>query len=184
MKVGIKVGDLMTRKIIAVNPETNLRKCASTMLKNRIGSLLVLDGGKLMGMITEKDIIWALMKKSKKDLSDIKAGDLMRRKLVTIRPSADLTEALNKLKRNKVKRLPVVERGNVIGVITINDILKIEPGLYQLFVENVKIKEEAKKLKLRKNVKVFSGICEDCGNFDLLSQESGQALCSQCNDER
>ena len=71
MDTGIKVGDLMTRNFIHVAPETNLRQCAKTMIKKRVGSLIIKDGDKLKGILTEKDIIWAIVKKSKKDLNKV-----------------------------------------------------------------------------------------------------------------
>ena len=67
----------MTRNFIWVDPETNLQECAKTMIKKRVGSLIIKDNqDRLHGILTEKDIIWALVKKSKKDLSKIFAEAL------------------------------------------------------------------------------------------------------------
>jgi CBS domain-containing protein len=118
MDTGIKVGDLMTRNFIYVAPDTNLRQCAKTMVKKRVGSLIIKDGDKLKGILTEKDIIWAIVKKSKKDLKNIQAKALMKRKVVTIKPGADITEAMKKIKKKKIRRLPVVEKGKLIGFLT------------------------------------------------------------------
>ena len=54
MDTGIKVGDLMTRNFIWVKPETDLKKCAKTMIKKRVGSLIIKEGDKLKGILTEK----------------------------------------------------------------------------------------------------------------------------------
>ncbi|MBU2576460.1 MAG: CBS domain-containing protein, partial [Nanoarchaeota archaeon] len=164
MDTGIKVGDLMTRNFIHVSPETDLKTCAKTMVKKRVGSLIIKDGDKLKGILTEKDIIWAVVKKSKKDLKNIKAKDLMKRKVVTIKPGADITDAMTKFRKKKLRRLPVVENGKLIGFLTTNDILRIDPGLYQSIAETVKIREETEKLK-RSSIEAprKSGICEECG---------------------
>ena len=99
MKIGMKIGDLMTRDFTYVSPNMNLKECAKTMIKKRVGSLIVKKGDSLKGILTEKDIVWAVSKKSKKDLADIQAEDLMKRKIVTIRQSADIIEAINKYKK-------------------------------------------------------------------------------------
>jgi CBS domain-containing protein len=183
MDTGIKVGDLMTRNFIHVAPDTDLRKCAKTMVKKRVGSLIIKEGEKLKGILTEKDIIWAVVKKSKKDLKDIKAKDLMKRKVITIKPGADITDAIRKFKKKKIRRLPVVERGKLIGFLTSKDVLKIDPGLFQLIAETIKIKEETKKLKRRRAVRE-QGICEECGEFDILYKSDAQALCETCYNKR
>lgn len=186
MKTGIRVGDLMTRNFIYVSPDTNLKKCAETMVKKRVGSLIVKERRILKGILTEKDILWALVKKSEKELADILARDIAKRKVMTIKPGADVVEALKKMKKNKVRRLPVLEHKKVIGMLTLNDILKIDPGLYQLIAETVNIREETGKLKRSENVKTpkKQGVCEECGDFDLLYRDDGQWICEGCYSSR
>jgi CBS domain-containing protein len=185
MKTGVFVGDIMTRSFIYVSPNTDLKKCVETLVKKRVGSLIVKDEEKLVGILTEKDIIWAIVKKSVKDLSKILAKDLARRKVITIKPSADVVDALNKMKREKVRRLPVVENGKVIGMLTMNDILKIDPGLFELIVENVQIKEETAKLqKGRIRAKRKEGVCEECGEINTLYDIDGEWMCESCYASR
>ncbi len=179
MKTGIKVGDLMTRNFVWASPSTNLKKCAKIMIKKRVGSLIIKEGDELRGILTEKDIVWAVVKKSKDDLEKIDAKDLMKRKVAVIKPSADITEALDKMKKLKVRRLPVIYQGKVVGMLTIKDILKIDPGLYELIVESVQIREETEKLKRGRRTRK-QGYCEECGEFDLLYRDDSQWLCEEC----
>ena len=185
-KTGVNVGDLMTRNFIHVAPDTNLKKCAKKMIKKRVGSLIIKDDKKLRGILTEKDIVWAVVKKSKKDLKNILAKDLMKRKVHTIKPSADIADALKKFKKKKIRRLPVIENKKVIGMLTIKDILKVDPGLYELISENMKIKEETEKLKYSPKLRAErkQGICEECGEFELLLNDEGQWLCDDCYSSR
>jgi CBS domain-containing protein len=185
MDTGIKVGDLMTRNFIYVAPDTNLKACARTMVKKRVGSLIIKEGDKLKGILTEKDIIWAIVKKSKHDLKNIKAKALMRRKVVTIKPGADITDAMQKFKKKKIRRLPVVENSKLIGFLTTKDILKIDPGLYQTIAETIKIKEETAKLK-RSDISAprKQGICEECGEYEILYHDEAQWLCDKCYSKR
>ena len=185
METGMRVGDLMTRDFVHVGPEVDLRECAKTMIKKRVGSLVIKEDGELRGILTEKDLVWAISKKSKKDLVDIKAKDLMRRKIIKIKHSADVTDAMEKFKEKKVRRLPVVERGKLIGIVTANDILRIDPGLFQIMSETIKIKEEAEKLK-RSDVGTSQrkNNCEECGGFDVLYLDGAQWLCEECYSKR
>ena len=185
MRTGVKAGDLMTRNFIWVTPETDLRRCAKTMIKKRVGSLIIKEGTELKGILTEKDILWAVFKKSKKGLKDILAKDLMKRKVVTIKPSDDIVDALHRMKKKKVRRFPVVEQGKIIGMLTLNDILKIDPGLFELIAETVKIKEQTAKLKkgpIRGPRK--QGRCEECGEFDLLYRDDGAWICEACYEQK
>ncbi len=187
MDTGIKVGDIMTRNLVFVTPDTDLITCVKTMSKKRIGNLLIKDkdSNKLKGILTEKDIVWAVAKKSKKGLKDVLVKDLMRKKVVTIKPSADVTEALKRLKKKKVRRLPVVENGKLIGMITDKDILRIDPGLFQMIAQTLKIREETDKLKRREvGSNRREGICEECGEYDVLNNDGAQSICENCFGRR
>ena len=182
MKTGIQVGDLMTRSFIYVSPDTDLQKCAHTMVKKRVGSLIIKKSDKLEGILTEKDILWVIVKKSKNDLKDILAKDLMKRKVVTIKPSCDILDAIDKMKKFKVRRLPVVENGKVIGMLTMKDILKVDPGLFELISETVKIKEKSKKIERGEKIRTKKryGICEDCGETGMLYRDDLGWICEDC----
>ena len=183
--MGIKVGDLMTRNFIHVSPETNLKECARTMVKKRVGSVIIMEDQKLKGILTEKDIIWAIVKKSKEDLKNILVKDLMKRKVITVKPGNDIVDAMQKFKKKKIRRLPVVESGKLIGMLTLKDVLKIDPGLFQLIAETIKIKEETGKLNRSSiNAPRKQGICEECGEFDILYHDDAQWLCESCYNKR
>lgn len=183
MKIGVKVGDIMTRNFISVKPDTSILDCAKKMVKKRVGSLILKEENKLRGIITEGDIIWAMTKKSRKDLEKIKASTIAPKKLVTIKPSADLYQALQKMKRTKYRWLPVTTKGNIIGFLTLKDVLRIEPSLFDTVSEIMQIREESKKLKRRKEgVSFKDGVCEECGNFDLLYKVDNRTMCEDCRD--
>jgi CBS domain-containing protein len=180
MKTGIKVGDVMTRNFVHANPETSLIECARNMIKKRVGSLILMEKNSLKGIITERDILWALIKKSFGDLKNIKAKQISARKIITISPSEDIFEALKKMKKMKFKWLPVVSEKKVVGMLTINDILRIEPTMLESAVEMFHIREETEKLKRMGSGR--DGMCEECGNFDSLEKVDGRLICESCKD--
>ncbi len=183
MKIGVKVGDIMTRNFISVKPDTSLLDCAKKMVKKRVGSLLLEEDNKLKGIITEGDIIWVMTKKSRKELNKIKASAIAPKKLVTIKPSADLYQALQKMKKTKYRWLPVTINKNVIGFLTLKDILRIEPGLFETAAEIMQIREQSEKLKRRKAGESFKeGLCEECGNFGIIYKVDSRMICEACKD--
>lgn len=180
MKTGIKVGDIMTRSFVAVKPDTNLIDCAKEMIKKRVGSLVIKEGQKLLGLLTEKDIIWAITKKQ--NLNNIKASDIASKKIATIKPGADVAEAMERMKKLKFRRLPVIVNGNVVGMLTLKDILRIQPELYSNIYDIEKIREESEKLKRMKSPFSKEGRCEQCGDFDILYKTDSRLICEECRE--
>jgi len=182
----ILVSDLMTREPITTGPNTTLLECANKMVKKKTGSLLIVDGKRLLGILSEYDILWALIKKSKEDLSQIKAIDISPKKIATIKPDAKLQEAWDKMKTLKFERLPVIQEKELVGLITARDILNFNPNLYPELDEFAQIREESRKLKAIKKAKekkqFHEGICEECGNQGILYRFNGQLVCENCRD--
>jgi len=182
----ISVADVMTREPVVISPSTNLLECAKTMIKKRVGSVLIVNNKKLVGFISEKDILWALVKKSKSDLETIKAIDISPKKIATIRPSSPIEEALKKMKKLKFERLPVIQEKELVGLITAKDILNFHPEFYPELEEFAQIREETKKLKrvkkLKEKMSINEGICEECGNQDLLYRFNGMLVCESCRE--
>lgn len=175
----------MTREPISISPDTTLLECAKRMVKKRIGSLLLVEGNILKGIITTQDILWAIVKKSKSDLSTIKASDIAPRKIITIQPDATIEEAVKKIKKFKFHRLPVVKNGEILGLITLRDILNFYPELNMQFKEMQSIREETEKMKrlesAKERVVVQDGICEECGGRGSLYRVNGILACSSCS---
>mgnify|MGYP001596696621 CR=1 FL=1 len=179
----IQVADIMTRDPITVKPETNLLDCAKKMVKKRVGSLLLVEKKKLVGFIARKDILWALIKKSKSDLSKIKAIDISPKKIATIKPNTSIKETLEKMKKLKFETLPVIFEGQLVGMVTARDILNFHPELYPELKEFDKIREEANKLKrIQKAKTTREGVCEECGNYDNLEMVHGNLICENCKE--
>jgi len=192
MKIGVKVGDVMTRSFVSVSADTSIDECAKIMMAKKVGSLIVKTKQRLNGILTEGDIIKAISKT--KNLLKIKAKGVMTKKIISIGPSEDIYNALNKMKGGKIRWLPVTIKGNVIGMLTIKDVLRIEPSLFDIVSQFSPIREEEDKLKIIKlrkqrraeaegDVWAKEGECEDCGSFDILYNIDGRMICEDCKDE-
>jgi CBS domain-containing protein len=183
MKIGVKVGDVMTRNFVSAKPDISVLKAIKLMVKKRVGSLILEENDLLKGILTEKDIMWAFSKKSWKDLGEVKAKDICTKKITTVKPSADIYDAMKLMKKAKFRRLPVTIKKRVIGLLTLKDILRIQPELFEIVKENYAIKEETEKLERIKIGEQFrEGICEGCGNFDILYKIDEQVICENCRE--
>jgi len=179
----IAVGDIMTRKFVSASPFDSLQKCAKIIARERVNSLLITNKKHLFGILTARDILWTITKSPSVNLKNIKAIDIATRKVAVIKPSADISEALKKMKSLNFRRLPVLSRGELIGIVTLKDILAIEPEIYGEIQELMDLREEKEKLEKRFNVFPETGICDNCGAFSELLKVESQLLCPDCRDE-
>jgi len=182
----ITVADIMTRNPVTVKPEENLLNCAKKMVRKKVGSLVLVKNRKFLGLISQRDILWALVKKSKEDLSEIKVADISPKKITTIKPKAKIQEAIKKMKKAKSERLPVIEKKHLVGMITAKDILNFHPEFYPEIEEFSKIREEEAKLKRIKKIKgkefAGYGVCEKCGSQNVIYKTHGMLLCESCRN--
>ncbi len=183
----IAVGDMMTKNFVAVRPTANLRHCAKELVKYRINTLLIAEGKKLLGIITSRDILWTITKKPDVKLSDIKAIEIASKKVAVIKPSADVAEAINKMKKYGYRRLPVLAKGEIVGIITLKDILRIDPNILREVSEIDEIREKSEKLKkiakLDTDKYDIEGVCDECESFAQLLRVEGRLLCPYCRDD-
>ena len=182
----ILVADIMTRLPITAKPDITLLDAAKIMVNKKVGSILLVTKKRLVGFLSEKDILWALIKKSKEELSKIRAIDISPKKIATIRPDSAIEEALKKMKKLKFERLPVIHEGELVGIITIRDILNFNPEIYPELKELEEIREQSEKLKRVKKAKerktINEGICEECGARDFLYRVNGMLICEHCKN--
>ena len=180
----ISVGDIMTRNMVSAEPKNSVYDCAKLMIKEGVNSLIIASQRKLLGILTSKDILKLLTKKPGVDLKKVRALDIAQKKVAVIKPSADVEQALAKMKALNFRRLPVLSRGELIGVLTLKDILAFEPGIYSEVKSLLDdIREEERKSQESNVEWPLEGICENCGAFAELLKVEGQLLCPDCRDE-
>jgi CBS domain-containing protein len=166
----ITVEDAMTKKIISVSPNESVISVAKKMNEKDIGSMLVCDKNKVMGLITSEDVVKRVVVPNK-DPAKLNAKDVMTKKLVTVRSDEDLVEAIRIMIDKGVQRLPVVEGKKLVGLLTDGDILRMAPHLVESLVESRKETES----------EMGGDACEICGNYnENLRRVNGQWICEEC----
>lgn len=181
----VLVSDIMTRDPITADYQENLFECAKKLIRKRVGSLVLVKEKKLNGFLSQRDILWAAIKKPNTPLSRIKAMDVSPKKVLTIKSESSIQEAIEKMKKSGFERLPVIKDGKLVGMITTKDILNFKPEIYPEMEEFTKIREEEEKLKRYEMTKfresIYDGICEECGERGSLYRINGMLVCESCN---
>lgn len=120
------VKGVMTGTPVAIKPDAPVRKALRVMIKKDIGSLVVVKKGKPVGIITERDVTRRSLRPARagKKAYHMPVTSLMSRPLITVPPSTPVWEAFEKMVTRKVRRLPVVEKGRLLGIVTERDLFK------------------------------------------------------------
>jgi CBS domain-containing protein len=115
------VKDFMTKTIYTVDCNATVAEASKIMLEKNVGYLIVLDGGQPVGMISERDIVFKVVALGK-DPSKVKVGEIMSKPLITVDPDATISDAVDIMVKNGLRRIPVVKDGIIYGVFTTRDL--------------------------------------------------------------
>jgi len=120
--MGTKVADVMTERPRAVSPQTPLTEVAEMMEAEDVGAIPLVEGDRLVGIVTDRDIVVRAVAKGK-DLSGMPASEVSSRELLTVSPDDDLSDALEIMMKNQVRRLAVTaEDDRLVGVVSQADV--------------------------------------------------------------
>jgi len=127
----MKVEAAMRSPPITISGDSPASKAVDSMLANNIGSVIVVEGEKPVGIITEKDILNRLVG-TQRDPNETRANEIMSSPLITIEREKNLLEALNTMESSEIRRLVVVDKGKIVGVLSERRVLeKSEEKLIQ-----------------------------------------------------
>jgi len=129
----------MTKKPAFVTPQSTVIECTRLMLDKHVGSLLVKEDEKLLGFLTERDLVRMISLGIDPRTTEVKR--IMTTRIITITPEKDIYEAILLMNKENLRRLPVILNGKVIGLITLRDILTIQPTLFELILDKISIRE-------------------------------------------
>ncbi len=129
----MKVKDAM-KHVKTILANSSVKEAAKKMNENRIGSLVVTNGRKVVGIVTERDIL-SKVTIFDKTPSKILVSEIMTPKVITVDPEDFIDDAVYLMIKHKIKKLPVLENGEVVGILTSTDIVanSDEIGQFYLF---------------------------------------------------
>jgi len=127
------VCEIMNKNLISIDSNKTILDAFKLYRDTKVGSLIVIDNNRLVGIITERDLI---EKTIDKDINNSLVNEIMSSDVITISPLDNLENALKIMKKNRVKKLPVISSGRIKGIITITDIAYARPELTKRFIES------------------------------------------------
>ena len=120
----MRVKDCMCRHVVQATPETNLKEIAKLMESNEIGCVPICNNeSRVIGFVTDRDIITRCVATSK-NCADTKASEIMTTHVIKTTPDTDAGEAARTMSTNQVRRLPVIEDGKIVGMLSIGDLAR------------------------------------------------------------
>ena len=118
------VRDAMTSNPRSIEPSTMIADAANLMKAEDVGSLPIVEGDQLVGMVTDRDIVTRVVAEGK-DVQSTTVGEIASRDLVTVDPEQDLDEAMRLMAQHQVRRLPVAEEdGRLVGILAQADVAR------------------------------------------------------------
>ena len=119
--MGKSVREAMTASVSSVSPSQSLADAAEVMKREDVGSVPVVEEGRLAGIVTDRDIVTRAVAEQRNPQT-VSVEEIASHDLVTVEPEQDLDEALALMARHKVRRLPVLEEGRLVGMLAQADV--------------------------------------------------------------
>ncbi len=116
--------------LVTVRPEQSAREALALLARHNIGALIVVDGaGKPVGILSERDIVRAAAKNE--NCFDRRVGDLMSRDVISGQPHDDLMAVASTMTEKRIRHLPVMDKGKLVGIVSLGDVVKAQRDNYR-----------------------------------------------------
>lgn len=180
MTTRVLVRDIMNSPVVSASPSDTVRDIAKKMKEEKIGSIVIMENDKPVGIVTDWDIVSNGVVKDAKP-SQIKAKDVMK-DIRTIESEESITEAARLLRKHNIKRLGVIYKNRLVGIISSSDVIAVTPDLVDVVSEKAAIIRG--ELGIARPAGKVSGYCDECGEWsDLLQYDEGTFICEVCRGE-
>ena len=123
----ILVKDVMNKNVVVAKPIVTLREAAKVMGEMNMGSLVIMEDDKIVGIVTSTDILKAIGEG--KDTDKVTIGEIATKDVITIQADEPLEKAIDLMVKHKIKKLPVMMNEKLVGIITVSDIAIVEPKI-------------------------------------------------------
>ncbi|MEI6732152.1 MAG: CBS domain-containing protein [archaeon] len=177
----IMVRDVMTRSPRTGEPGMSVKDAAASMRDHKVGSLVIIEEGRPIGIITERDLVYKVVAQNKQ-ASLLRVDEVMSTPVITTTAETALQKAAKTMADLRLRRLPVIEGEKLVGMLTENDILRLSPSLIEITREWESISLRGSKTP---GETTSEGYCEACGAFsDELREMDGDLLCPECIESK
>lgn len=144
--VTLKVEDVMTKEVITIDENATVKEAAEIMDKNEISCLIALRKGRAIGIITERDLLKRIIVETKNP-ENTKVGAVMSSPLEVVAVGTNVEKALRLMFRKKIKKLPVVNKDSILGLVSLTDIARCQPAIITLLKSFAAAQDTPKSMK-------------------------------------
>ena len=130
------VSEIMSKDVVTVENNKSVFDACNIYRECGVGSLVVMKEGIVVGILTERDIIERVIV-DQKDPKETKVEEIMSKDIKTVHASARVEKAVEIMRQNKIKKLPVILNNNIFGIVTITDVANILPDISKLLDEEI-----------------------------------------------
>ena len=127
----LKVENIMVEDVVTVEADEVATKAVELMNKHEIGCLIVTKHGKPIGIVTERDLLKRVLAKSKKP-AKLKIWQIMSAPLIFGDLDMDIEDTIKFMLKMKIKKLPIVKSGKLLGLVTLTDIVRFQPQIVSI----------------------------------------------------
>jgi signal-transduction protein with cAMP-binding, CBS, and nucleotidyltransferase domain len=147
------------------------------MTNNRVGSVVVMNRNKPVGIVTNDDIVTVIAQGKSPKKVTIREVPKRRKDLIIASPDDSVMSVARKMLKSGIKRVPVIDNGKLMGIVSDKEILLVSPELINILSEKLKIRVD----RVADPTREISGICENCEAYsDHLVNEGGRWVCEGC----
>lgn len=173
----VKIKEIMKKHVVTAPTSVTLSDAAKIMTNNRIGSVVLVEKNKAVGIVTTEDITHAVAKGL--DIKKTKIPGREKKKFLTAGPEDDLLKVTMLMVKAGIKRVPIVSGDKLVGIVTDKELLLTSPGLINVLSEKLK----ARISRVANPYEEISGICEECEDYsDSLVSVAGRWVCEECRE--
>ena len=134
MTGALLVRDFMSTNVKTIRTDATVKEAVSKMNKFRIGSIIVMEGKRPVGIITERDILERIVEPCIEPTA-IRAKEIMSSPIISTSPDVNIEDAARLMAAKKIKKLAVTEKGELVGIVTSMDLMRASPKLISLMEE-------------------------------------------------
>ena len=143
--ISIKAKDVMVTEVVIMDENVSAKKAAEIMAQEGVSAIIVTSEGKANGILTERDILKRIVAEDKNSRKT-KVKEIMSSPLVTIGPSTDLEEAAHLMFEKKIKNIPVANENRLIGLISLQDICRLQPEVLKILRQTMETPKNLQKV--------------------------------------
>lgn len=174
MKARVPVVEIMSTTPVTIPIDATVAEAAALIRDKHVGSLIVMQDGRPAGIVTERDIVNKIAAEDR-SAKRTTVKEIMSSPLVAIYPHQEVAEAAKLMAARKIRRLPVIKEGELVGMLTENDIIRVWPQL-------IEVTREWDRAGLESEfAEGVEGHCEACGVYSTnLVWDRNLLVCPEC----